>query len=158
MRSPRAEILGGQASARVVGMTKPIPTPVQRLAYEISADLGKVVVADMPRAALADSIAAHLGCDRGSALLVIADLTAHGYLIDADASGRYHSTEKRRIGRWMTGKRVPDELVEAAIAASPGLSAGYSFSDQDLRTDLRDALAGALAMIHPRPRFLRFGR
>ena len=139
-------------------MTAPAPTAVQRLADDITPHLESVVVADMPRSSLADSIAQHLGCDRGSALLVIADLTACGYLVDAEGTGRYGLVRQRRTGRWMTGSRVPDELVEAAIAASPGLSAGYTFSDQDLRTDVRDALAGALAHIRPRPRFIRFRR
>jgi hypothetical protein len=48
--------------------------------------------------------------------------------------------------------RVPDELVEVAIRASPGLARGYQFTDSDLRTDVRLALEGVLACLQPRPR------
>lgn len=48
--------------------------------------------------------------------------------------------------------RVPDELVEAAIRASPGLQRGYQFSETDLRTDVRFALEEVLARLRPRPR------
>lgn len=54
-----------------------------------------------------------------------------------------------RRWRWRRGDRL-ERLVDAAIAASPGLVRGYTFTARDLRTDVRFALLGVLPMMSGR--------
>lgn len=54
-----------------------------------------------------------------------------------------------RRWRWRRGDRL-EHLVDAALEASPGLVRGYTFTDTDLRTDIRYALLGVLPMMSGR--------
>jgi len=139
-------------------MTRRKASATEQLADRAKAELGTLVSPRIARSVLAESIARRFDSDLPQALLVIADLVASGHIADKSGRGHYEIVTHPRSGKWITSHWVLDELVEAAIAASPGLSAGYAYSETDLRTDLRDAVAGVLARIHPRPRFMRFRR
>ena len=139
-------------------MSKRTPSLTQQLSNDVSADIETLVGRMLSRSNLADAIAKHTGCDQHRARLVIAELTARGLIVDNIGYGHYELVRHRRRGRWIIGRHVPPELIDAAIAASPGLSLGYQYSDQDLRTDVRAAVAGVLACLHPRPRLMWFRR